>query len=377
MKKPFYQLEQSRDVIRHFTPNWFTATMGTGVVAMILAQLPFASSVLFMLATKLWQFNILLFITFSILYGLRWLLFPIEAKQILNHPNMSLFLGAIPMGLATIVNGFLSFGVHLYGDIAIQIATYLWYLDVFLAVLIAWVVPFCMFSCQDHQLQRMTAVWLLPIVACEVAASSAGLLLQHLAADQHALAILIMGYVLWGISVLPAFAILTILMLRLALHQLPEKEVAISSWLCLGPIGTEALALLLLGQQAPRILNAVGLEELATIVPAIGVIGGLVLLGFGLWWFGIAVLTTVRHARTGIPFNLGWWGLTFPFGVFILAIFNLAHQLQFNFFTYIAVALSIVLLALWALVMKKTVVGAYSGQLFFSPCLVALQQKMQ
>ena len=377
MKKPFYQLEQSRDVIRHFTPNWFTATMGTGVVAMILAQLPFASSVLFMLATKLWQFNILLFITFSILYGLRWILFPTEAKQIFNHPNMSLFLGAIPMGLATITNGFLSFGVHLYGDIAIQIATYLWYLDVFLAVLIAWVVPFCMFSCQDHQLQRMTAVWLLPIVACEVAASSAGLLLQHLAADQHALAILIMGYVLWGISVLPAFAILTILMLRLALHQLPEKEVAISSWLCLGPIGTGALALLLLGQQAPRILNAVGLEELATIVPAIGVIGGLVLLGFGLWWFGIAVLTTVRHARTGIPFNLGWWGLTFPFGVFILAIFNLAHQLQFNFFTYIAVALSIVLLALWALVMKKTVVGAYSGQLFFSPCLVALQQKMQ
>ncbi|MBF4454353.1 TDT family transporter [Acinetobacter sp. SK-43] len=377
MKKPFYQLEQSRDVIRHFTPNWFTATMGTGVVAMILAQLPFASSILFMLATKLWQFNILLFITFSILYGLRWILFPTEAKQIFNHPNMSLFLGAIPMGLATIVNGFLSFGVHLYGDIAIQIATYLWYLDVFLAVLIAWVVPFCMFSCQDHQLQRMTAVWLLPIVACEVAASSAGLLLQHLAADQHALAILITGYVLWGISVLPAFAILTILMLRLALHQLPEKEVAISSWLCLGPIGTGALALLLLGQQAPRILNAVGLEELATIVPAIGVIGGLVLLGFGLWWFGIAVLTTVRHARTGIPFNLGWWGLTFPFGVFILAIFNLAHQLQFNFFTYIAVALSIVLLALWALVMKKTVVGAYSGQLFFSPCLVALQQKMQ
>ncbi|QUY36603.1 TDT family transporter [Acinetobacter junii] len=377
MKKPFYQLEQSRDVIRHFTPNWFTATMGTGVVAMILAQLPFASSVLFMLATKLWQFNILLFITFSILYGLRWLLFPIEAKQILNHPNMSLFLGAIPMGLATIANGFLSFGVHLYGDIAIQIATYLWYLDVFLAVLIAWVVPFCMFSCQDHQLQRMTAVWLLPIVACEVAASSAGLLLQHLAADQHALAILITGYVLWGISVLPAFAILTILMLRLALHQLPEKEVAISSWLCLGPIGTGALALLLLGQQAPRILNAVGLEELATIVPALGVIGGLILLGFGLWWFGIAVLTTVRHARTGIPFNLGWWGLTFPFGVFILAIFNLAHQLQFNFLTYIAVALSIVLLVLWALVMKKTVVGAYSGQLFFSPCLVALQQKMQ
>ena len=377
MKKPFYQLEQTRDVIRHFTPNWFTATMGTGVVAMILAQLPFASSVLFMLATKLWQFNILLFAVFSVLYALRWILFPTEAKQIFTHPNMSLFLGAIPMGLATIANGFLSFGTHLYGDIAIQIATYLWYIDVFLAIVIAWIVPFCMFSCQDHHLHRMTAVWLLPIVACEVAASSAGLLLQHLAADQHALYILITSYVLWGISVLPAFAILTILMLRLALHQLPEKEVAISSWLCLGPIGTGALALLLLGEQAPRIMQAMGFDGLATLLPALGIVASLVLLGFGLWWFGIAILTTLRHARTGIPFNLGWWGLTFPFGVFILAIFNLAHQLHVDFLQYIAVALSVLLVGLWALVMKKTLAGAYSGQLFFSPCLINLQQKIQ
>ncbi len=64
MKRPFYQLNQSKDVIRHFTPNWFTATMGTGVVSMILIQLPFAKSFLFMLATLLWQFNIVLFSVF-------------------------------------------------------------------------------------------------------------------------------------------------------------------------------------------------------------------------------------------------------------------------------------------------------------------------
>lgn len=65
MKRPFYQLNQSKDVIRHFTPNWFTATMGTGVVSMILIQLPFAKSFLFMLATLLWQFNIVLFSVFQ------------------------------------------------------------------------------------------------------------------------------------------------------------------------------------------------------------------------------------------------------------------------------------------------------------------------
>lgn len=377
MKKPFYQLNQSKDVIRHFTPNWFTATMGTGVVSMILIQLPFAQSFLFTLATLLWQFNIILFSVFSVLYLLRWFLFPHEAKQIFNHPNMSLFLGAIPMGLATILNGFLSFGVGLYGEVAIHIAQALWYIDVFLALAIAWIVPFCMFSRQNHQLHTMTAIWLLPVVACEVAASSAGMLVGHLPADLHSFHLLMGSYVLWGISVLPAFAILTILMLRMALHQLPEKEVAISSWLSLGPIGTGALGLLLLGQQVQRVAPNVGFEQFANVFQALGVVGSLVLLGFGLWWLGLAILTTLRHAKTGIPFNLGWWGLTFPLGVFILALFNLGHQVEVVFLQYVAVALSILLLTMWGVVMKKTLVGAYSGQLFFSPCLIALQQKVQ
>ncbi|HFG6983512.1 TDT family transporter [Acinetobacter baumannii] len=377
MKRPFYQLNQSKDVIRHFTPNWFTATMGTGVVSMILIQLPFAKSFLFMLATLLWQFNIVLFSVFSVLYLLRWFLFPHEAKQIFNHPNMSLFLGAIPMGLATILNGFLSFGIGLYGEVAVHIAQALWYIDVFLALAIAWIVPFCMFSRQNHQLHTMTAIWLLPVVACEVAASSTGMLVAHLPADVHSFHLLLTGYVLWRISVLPAFAILTILMLRMALHQLPEKEVAISSWLSLGPIGTGALGLLLLGEQAQRVFVNVGFPELAHVFQALGVVGSLVLLGFGLWWLGLAILTTLRHAKTGIPFNLGWWGLTFPFGVFILALFNLGHQIEVVFLQYVAVAFSILLLVMWSVVMKKTLAGAYSGKLFFSPCLVALQQRMQ
>ncbi|MDW7450803.1 C4-dicarboxylate ABC transporter, partial [Klebsiella pneumoniae] len=80
---------------------------------------------------------------------------------------------------------------------------------------------------------------------------------------------------------------------------------------------------------------------------------------------------------TGIPFNLGWCGLTFPFGVFILALFNLGHQIEVVFLQYVAVAFSILLLVMWSVVMKKTLAGAYSGKLFFSPCLVALQQRMQ
>lgn len=377
MQKPFYQLEKPKEVIRQFTPNWFTVVMGTGVVALILPEFPFAQALLWQLAVLLWQFTSLLFVTFATLYILRWLIYPQEAKQIFSHPSMALFLGAIPMGLATVLNGFLKYGVVIYGDTAVYIAQVLWYADVILAVGIGILVPFCMFSKQDHQLQSMTAMWLLPIVACEVAAASGGLLLAHLDIGQHAVGILFASYMLWGMSVLPAFAILSILMLRLALHQLPSKELAITGWLALGPIGTGALALLVLGNQAPQVLAVIQLESLGLFFQNAGILASFILLGFGIWWFAIAVLTTLKHAATDLPFNLGWWGLTFPLGVFTLAILNLGRQIHVTFIIDIGLAFATILILLWTMVMAKTLQGMYQGHLFFSPCLKVLLEREQ
>lgn len=369
MQKPFTQLGQRHNIIRQFTPNWFTVSMGTGVVALIISEFPMLKALTWQLGTGLWYFNILLFVLFTVLYGLRWAFYPHEAKQIFQHPSMSLFLGTIPMALATILNGFLKYGQPIYGDTAVQIAQTLWYADVVLALLVAWAVPFAMYRHQEHALQQMTAVWLLPIVACEVAASSGGLLLGHLAADTHAVAILLGSYVLWGVSVLPAFAILTILMLRLVLHKLPEKELAVSSWLALGPIGTAALALLVLGHQAPTLMASLGLAQLGQFFQQVGILASLILLGFGLWWLGIAVLTTLHHAKQDLPFNLGWWGLTFPLGVYTLAILTLAQQLNLAFLYAVGYAFAAILMLLWSLVATKTAQGFYQSHLFFSPCL--------
>lgn len=213
-------------MIRQFTPNWFTVCMGTGAAALIISEFPVLLGFTWSAGAALWHFNILLFILFSVLYALRWIYYPAEAKQIFKHPMMCLFLGAIPMALATIINGFFKYGQFIYGSGVMVWAEMLWYADVILAIATAWLVPFMMFQRQEHQLQNMTAVWLLPIVACEVAASSGGMLVAHLPANAHAASILLGSYVLWGISVLPAFAILSILMLRLALHKLPAKELA-------------------------------------------------------------------------------------------------------------------------------------------------------
>ena len=56
--KPFSHLTRPREVIRQFTPNWFAATMGTGVLALALAQLPVHIPGLHTFAQGLWLFKI-------------------------------------------------------------------------------------------------------------------------------------------------------------------------------------------------------------------------------------------------------------------------------------------------------------------------------
>ena len=372
--KPFSHLQHPREVIRQFTPNWFAATMGTGVLALALAQLPVDMPALHAFAEALWLFNIALFLLFTALYTARWVLFFDEARRIFGHSTVSMFFGTIPMGLATIINGFLVFGLPRWGEGVIHLAEVLWWLDVAMSLACGVLIPYMMFTRQEHSIDQMTAVWLLPVVAAEVAAVSGGLLAPHLADAHSQLAVLVTSYVLWAFSLPVAFSILTILMLRMALHKLPHENMAASSWLALGPIGTGALGMLVLGGDAPLIFAANGMPGVGEIASGLGLVAGITLWGFGLWWMLMALLITVRYLRAGIPFNLGWWGFTFPLGVYSLATLKLASTLNLTFFGVFGCVLVALLAVMWLIVGKRTVLGAWRGELFVSPCIAGLKK---
>ena len=367
--KPLSRLDSPREMIRQFTPNWFAATMGTGILALALPQVPGVGASLHPVGEALWYFNIALFTLFAGLYTARWTMFGHEARRIFGHNTVSMFIGTIPMGLATIINGCLAFGLPQFGAGVIPIAETLWWIDVAMSLACGVAIPYLMFTRHEHSLDGMTAVWLLPVVAAEVAGASGGLLAPHLADAHHQFVVLATSYVLWAYSVPVAFGILAILILRMALHKLPHESMAASSWLALGPIGTGALGMLVLGSNAPAILAANGLGQIGAVAQGIGTIAGLLLWGFGLWWLALATLITIRYWRAGIPFNLGWWGYAFPLGVSTVATFKLGTTLQLGFFGIVGTVLTVALAAMWLLVGAKTVAGGWRGNLFVSPCI--------
>jgi C4-dicarboxylate transporter/malic acid transport protein len=358
------------EIVRNFTPNWFTVTMGTGALALTLNQFPLAVPGLRAVATALWLANIALFALFSVLYAARWVLFPREAALVFRHPVMSMFFGAIPMGLVTIINGFLAFGPDVVGaGPAVSIARGLWYADAAMSVVCGVAIPYFMFTRQEHSIEKLTAVWLLPIVASEVAAASGGLLAPHLAAPEGFL-VLMLSYILWACSVPLAMSVLVLLFLRLALHKLPERDMGVSAWLALGPIGTGALGLVVLGVAAPKIFAANGLGAVGEVAFGLGVIGGLILWGYGVWWLSLAVLKTAHYLRGGLPFNLGWWGFTFPLAVYTLSTLALARVTGLSLFSIAGGGLTVCLAIFWVVVAARTAQGAWSTALFVAPCLM-------
>ncbi|MBD9463703.1 TDT family transporter [Pseudomonas sp. Pdm06] len=370
--RPLSHLPRPLEAIRQFTPNWFAVVMGTGVLALALAQWPTTMPGLHALGEGLWLFNTLLFVVFALMYTARWVLFFDEARRIFGHSTVSMFFGTIPMGLATLINGLLLFGLPRWGEGVVAVAEALWWGDVAMSLACGVLIPFLMFTRQEHRIDQMTAVWLLPVVAAEVAAASGGLLAPHLADVHSQLIVLVTSYVLWAFSLPLAFSILTILVLRMALHKLPHENMAASSWLALGPIGTGALGMLLLGGDAPMIFAANGLRGVGDIAAGLGLVAGITLWGFGFWWMVMALLITARYLRTGIPFNLGWWGFTFPLGVYALTTLKLADLLKLEFFSVFGNVLVAMLVVMWLIVARRTLAGAWHGELFVSPCIAGL-----
>src|SRR3989344_881596 len=345
--RPFTRLHEPLAFVRQFTPNWFAMTMGTGVLAQVVAKLPLSFPGQLLLAEGLWWLTLLL---------------------LLDHPVQSMFLGAIPMGLVQVINGLLLFAVPLHGAALVTLAHGLWWLALVLALGAALGVPYLMFTRQKHVLETLTGVWLLPIVAPEVVASGAAALAPHLAAESAQL-LLSLGYVLWGLSLSLAFALIALVLLRLALHKLPDMDFAASSWLPLGPLATGCLGLVSLGQAAPQAWQGTALQGAAEMAQQLGLVGGLALWGAGLWWLVAASLFTQHYLRRELPFNLGWWGFTFPLGVFTLATFALQQMTGLAFFMWVGLLLAAKLVLVWLLVMRRTLHGLWHGELFRAPCL--------
>ncbi|POY72038.1 hypothetical protein BMF94_4908 [Rhodotorula taiwanensis] len=373
--------------------------MGTGIVNTLLFDLPWQSTHAAFrgIGCAFLLLDMVLFAAFTFLTLLRYYLSPRIFVAMLHHETHSLFLGTIPMGLITIVSGIASTGEE-YGLKTLNAALVLYWFTVGLSCMTAFGVPFIMFTQHKHAAETMTAAWLLPIVPLITAASVGSTMCKLLVAEDrlgYAMVTLVASYLCAGIGMLLAAAIIVLYLQRLVLHHLPPREVIVSSWLPVGPIGQGGYALIELGIVAndlfPRYaaLHSQQQPYLALIAPSLlgtAVLIGLLLWGLGIWFAFLAVVSIAAQFRESggkgkeggtktAVFNMGWWAFTFPLGSLTLLTFSLARIFDSIFFKVCSTIMTGAVTLLWVIVFVPTCLGFIRGTLFAAPCLQALPRE--
>ncbi|KAB2571223.1 Sulfite efflux pump SSU1 [Lasiodiplodia theobromae] len=365
-----------RRVVRNFSPSWFSVTMGTGIVANLLEGMPYNGAWLYWLSIVFFVLNTILFTLALATSIVRYTLYPEIWGVMIRDPINSLFLGTIPMGFATLIEMWVLVCVPAWGPWAATFAWVLWMIDtvVAAAVTLSLSVLLMMQTHELKSLERFTAAQLLPIAATIVAAGTGARVAEILPDPQWALGTIMTSYVLWAMGTPLAFVVIAMYYQRLAVHKMPPREVIVSCFLPLGPLGFGGFGIMYLGKVSRDIFPLTDtLDPTAgSVFYVLGFLIALIMWGFGLVWFFIA-LVSIWEARP-FPFNMGWWGFTFPLGVFATSTIQIGVEMPSRFFKVLGQVFSVAVILLWCLVAARTAKGAWTGKLFFAPCLANLKK---
>lgn len=96
---------------------------------------------------------------------------------------------------------------------------------------------------------------------------------------------------------------------------------------------------------------------------ACGVLIALGMWGLGLLWLCFALATFIC-ASSRIRFNLGWWAVVFPSGVFALATVQLWKETGFLTFKVLAMIESVTVILTWLWVSGLTLWKIWTGEVF-------------
>lgn len=367
--------------------------MGTGIVSILLFNLPWNGYWLHVISYIFFALNVLLFVIFFIISFLRYTLYPEIWPAMIAHPAQSLFLGCFPMGFASklfspsppihlrsishttllfptishhtsyiftksklipnpaIIN-MMIFACSHWGSGLIYLAWSFWWLDAIISMATCISMPFIVMHRHRPGLDKTTATLLLPIVPAVVAAATGGIVADALPSSGHAYATLVVSYALWGIGQALSGCVLALYFHRLTIHSLPPRDVIVSVFLPIGPLGQGGFGIQQLGKVALKVVPQTAMFRVSGVDAArgaeflyfLGVFFGIVMWGFALAWVCFALIS-LRTTRS-FPFNMGWWGFTFPLGVWATCANALWQNLDSEFFKYVTTVSSLFLLLL-------------------------------
>ncbi|KAJ7678495.1 voltage-dependent anion channel [Mycena rosella] len=368
-----------KNCVRHFTWAWHTIVMGTGAVAALVSRFHFAqdSEATKFITLVLFFLDLCFFVLICGATVARYYMFPELWSAMLRHQTQSLFIGAFPMGAATLIN--IALVAHQSYSFAgpgfLYFLWALWWLVSAISLLTAVGMIYVMMTKHQHSLSGMSALWILPMVTLIVSSSTGGLLASALTAHPTFVSLTTaISFTLLSMGLSLALMIITVYLMRLAIHGPLDAHLILSSFIILGPLGQGGFSLLVNSQNLAKLHLGASLS--AEAIQSVCFCAAWVLWSMGLIWLCIAfcsIYSVLR--RQSIPFSVAYWGIVFPNAVFALLTVELGSILDSPVLHYLGAIFSVLVFLLWIFVFLKTIPAIWNTTAFSSPCVLRLDEE--
>lgn len=313
------------DRLHHFTWAWYTLTMSTGGLAVLIINQPNTFPGLREIGLAVYIFNLILFGLVCSLMALRFAIHGNLLKS-LRHDREGLFFPTFWLSIATIICGLDKY----FGDEPqpsfTQALEVLFWIYCACTLLVAVIQYSFVFTSHSYGLQTMMPSWILPAFPVMLS----GTIASVIAANQpprSAIPIITAGVTFQGLGFSISFMMYAHYIGRLMQSGLPCREHRPGMFICVGPPAFTALALIGMAQGLPEQFDLLNDgDDLALdgrVLQLLAIAAGAFLWALSLWFFCIAAIAVIRERPTA--FHLGWWAMVFPNTGFTLATISLGN----------------------------------------------------
>ncbi|KAI2780198.1 voltage-dependent anion channel-domain-containing protein [Daldinia loculata] len=348
--RPRFKLSQR---LAHFTWAWFTLSMSTGGLALLIYAQPHQFPGLRQTGFVVYITNLVIFAGIVAAMTMRFVLHKGTFKTSITHSREAFFVPTAFLALATIITGTQRYAIPEATTSAVWFISVLFWGYVAASLFVAIAQYSYVFRTHQLGLQTMMPTWILPIFPIMLSGTIASVIAET-QPQMNAIPIIVVGLTCQGLGLSVAFMMYAHMVGRLMSRGMPNREHRAGLFMNVGPPAFTALAIIGMANGLPDNLDInVGMVLDMKIIRPIAVVGAIFLWALSLWWFGIAVVSVIMSPPQ--YFHLNWWAMAFPNTGFILATISIGNELQHEGIRWFATGMSICLLVTYCFVFYNLV----------------------
>ncbi|KAJ5157601.1 uncharacterized protein N7482_008701 [Penicillium canariense] len=365
MEKPFkpYKLSFTQR-LRHFTWAWYTLTMSTGGLALLIANQPNKFTGLYEIGLTVYIINLVLFALVCSLMVARFILHG-NLIESLAHDREGLFFPTFWLSIATMITGLEKY----FGDDpaaafskTLEVLFWAYCVCTFAVAVLQYSY---LFASIPYKLQTMMPSWVLPAFPIMLSGTIASVIAER-QPDGSAIPIVTAGMTFQGLGFCLSFMMYSHYIGRLMESGLPNREHRPGMFICVGPPAFTALALIGMARGLPETFSVMGSEDSAAdgrMLEILALAAGAFLWALSLWFFCVALIAVLRAPPTA--FHLSWWAMVFPNTGFTIATIVLGNAFESAAIRGVGSALSICIVAMWLFVLVNHVLAVVRQDIMF------------